>query len=397
MSIGNSQEKPVILETVLATGGGGATTWAAISGKPTEFTPSAHSHTAAQVTEDSTHRFATDAEKATWNAKQASLGFTAENVANKAIDLDVVNDTKYPSLQLMVTQLLLKAAASHSHTAANITDFNVAALAAAPAETTATIKTALGITTLSGSNTGDQTNISGNAATVTTNANLTGPVTSVGNATSIANGTISNAMLANGAVANLSGTNTGDNAVNSLYSGLAASKEDTANKQTDLTASATKFPTVNAVNTGLALKANLISPSFTTPALGVATGTSLAVTGALTSSGVGIGYATGAGGTVTQLTSRSTTVVLSKLCGNITMFSAAQASQALVTFTLTNTFIAATDILIVKHISATNGGAWNFSTVCGSGSATISIRNVTAASITEATPLRFILIKGVTA
>lgn len=41
--------------------------------------------------------------------------------------------------------------------------------------------------TSSGTNTGDQTNITGNAATVTTNANLTGPVTSVGNATTIAN------------------------------------------------------------------------------------------------------------------------------------------------------------------------------------------------------------------
>jgi trimeric autotransporter adhesin len=49
-----------------------------------------------------------------------------------------------------------------------------------------------------------------NASTVTTNANLTGPVTSVGNTTSIANGAISNAMLANAAVASLSGTNTGD-------------------------------------------------------------------------------------------------------------------------------------------------------------------------------------------
>lgn len=48
------------------------------------------------------------------------------------------------------------------------------------------------------------------AASVVTNANLTGPVTSVGNATAITNGTISNAMLANGAVASLSGTNTGD-------------------------------------------------------------------------------------------------------------------------------------------------------------------------------------------
>ncbi len=41
----------------------------------------------------------------------------------------------------------------------------------------------------SGVNTGDQINISGNAATVTTNANLTGPITSVGNATSIASQT----------------------------------------------------------------------------------------------------------------------------------------------------------------------------------------------------------------
>ena len=39
--------------------------------------------------------------------------------------------------------------------------------------------------THSGTNTGDQTNITGNAATVTTNANLTGPITSTGNATAI--------------------------------------------------------------------------------------------------------------------------------------------------------------------------------------------------------------------
>jgi hypothetical protein len=67
----------------------------------------------------------------------------------------------------------------------------------------------------------------GNAATVTTNANLTGPVTSIGNTTAIANGAISNAMLANGAVANLSGTNTGDNATNSQYSGLVSNATHT--------------------------------------------------------------------------------------------------------------------------------------------------------------------------
>jgi uncharacterized protein (TIGR02145 family) len=42
---------------------------------------------------------------------------------------------------------------------------------------------------ITGTNTGDQINITGNAATVTTNANLTGPITSVGNATAIASQT----------------------------------------------------------------------------------------------------------------------------------------------------------------------------------------------------------------
>ena len=46
---------------------------------------------------------------------------------------------------------------------------------------------------LSGTNTGDQTNISGNAATVTTNANLTGHITSTGNATIL--GSFSSAQL----------------------------------------------------------------------------------------------------------------------------------------------------------------------------------------------------------
>lgn len=38
---------------------------------------------ATTIVEDATHRFATDAEKSTWNAKQAALGFTPENAANK--------------------------------------------------------------------------------------------------------------------------------------------------------------------------------------------------------------------------------------------------------------------------------------------------------------------------
>jgi hypothetical protein len=110
--------------------------------------------------------------------------------------------------------------------------------------------------TATGTNTGDQTNISGNAATVTTNANLTGPVTSTGNATAIANGAISNAMLANGAVANLSGTNTGDQDLSSYAttSAVAATYMPldvllTAKLTSDFTTSSASFVDV----TGLAI------------------------------------------------------------------------------------------------------------------------------------------------
>jgi uncharacterized protein (TIGR02145 family) len=89
----------------------------------------------------------------------------------------------------------------------------------------ATATNLIGLTTsvatlnnVSGLNSGDQTNIIGNAATVTINANLTGVVTSTGNASAIANAAITNSMLANGAVANLSGTNTGDQTLPTLIS-----------------------------------------------------------------------------------------------------------------------------------------------------------------------------------
>ena len=54
--------------------------------------------------------------------------------------------------------------------------------------------TVTGTASVSGANTGDQTNITGNAATVTTNANLTGHVTSTGNAAVL--GSFSSANLA---------------------------------------------------------------------------------------------------------------------------------------------------------------------------------------------------------
>ena len=95
-------------------------------------------------------------------------------------------------------------------------------------ETTATIKSKLGITTLSGSNTGDQ-DLSGlvpNTRTINTKA-LSSDVTLT--TADIADSTnkryVTDANLTT--IGNQSGTNTGDNATNTQYSGLATSKQDT--------------------------------------------------------------------------------------------------------------------------------------------------------------------------
>lgn len=67
----------------------------------------------------------------------------------------------------------------------------------------------------------------------------------------------------------------------------------------------------------------------------------------------GIGYSTGAGGAVTQLTSRTTGVTLSKVAGAITLFAAAGSATA-ATFTVTNTAVAALDTVNVSVKSGTN-------------------------------------------
>jgi len=137
------------------------------------------------------------------------------------------------------------------------------------------------------------------------------------------------------------------------------------------------------------------SPAFVTPAIGVATGTSLAVTGAVTSSGTaGMGYATGAGGAVSQATSRTTGVTLNKTTGAITLFSAAGTTTA-TTFTVTNSTVAATDVIILSQKSGTD--LYNLMvTAVAAGSFNISFRT-TGGTTTETPVFNFAVIKAVAA
>lgn len=135
------------------------------------------------------------------------------------------------------------------------------------------------------------------------------------------------------------------------------------------------------------------TPTLVTPVIGAATGTSLGVTGSVLSTGTaGIGYATGAGGAVTQLTSRTTGVTLNKISGAITLFAAAGAASA-ATFTVTNSTVAATDVVIVSQKSGTN----LYNTIVTSVSAgAFNVTFFTTGGTTSDSPVfNFVVIKGV--
>ena len=109
------------------------------------------------------------------------------------------------------------------------------------------------------------------------------------------------------------------------------------------------------------------------------------------------GYITGEGGTVTQATSKATAVTLNKKCGQITMNAASLATATTVSFTLTNSTIAATDLLVLNHVSGGTAGAYLLNAQAAAGSASINVRNVTAGSLSEAIVIGFAVIKAVTA
>lgn len=110
----------------------------------------------------------------------------------------------------------------------------------------------------------------------------------------------------------------------------------------------------------------------------------------------GVGYATGAGGTVTQLTNKSTSVILNKVCGTITMNNAGLATVTAVSFTVNNTNIAATD---VPQVAIKSGGTANSYlvavTAVATGTCVIMIYNLTGGTLSEALVLNFFLNKAV--
>ncbi len=106
-----------------------------------------------------------------------------------------------------------------------------------------------------------------------------------------------------------------------------------------------------------------------------------------------LGYAAAAQGTVTQETSKSTAVTLNRSAGQITMNGAALANATNVTFTLNNSTITAKDVVILSVAAGATAGAYNcWISGKGTGTCSITVRNISGGSLSEAIVINFAII-----
>jgi hypothetical protein len=109
-----------------------------------------------------------------------------------------------------------------------------------------------------------------------------------------------------------------------------------------------------------------------------------------------VGYSAGAGGTVTQITNKSTGVTLDKMCGTITLHNAELAAAAIVSFTVTNAQVAATDLVLIQHDSVATLGKYLVSAnTMAAGSFNVTVTNISAGNLSEAIVLRFAIVRAV--
>ena len=106
------------------------------------------------------------------------------------------------------------------------------------------------------------------------------------------------------------------------------------------------------------------------------------------------GYTAAAQGTVTQATDKSTAVTLNKPAGRITMNNASLNTATNATFTLNNSFISANDtvILTISGGQATPGSYNVFANNLAAGTVSISLRNISGGSLSEAVVINFAII-----
>lgn len=129
----------------------------------------------------------------------------------------------------------------------------------------------------------------------------------------------------------------------------------------------------------------------------------LLVTAGITSTSpvAGIGYGTGAGSTVTQITTRATGVTINALCGTITTDTTSLAAEAGAEFTVTNSAVAIGDVVVLSQRSGAVGAMTDVAvSTVAAGSFKIKVINNNASGGTAETGaiiINFAVIKAVAA
>jgi len=107
-----------------------------------------------------------------------------------------------------------------------------------------------------------------------------------------------------------------------------------------------------------------------------------------------LGYTVSAQGSVTQATSKSTAVTLNTSAGIITMNNASLATATNATFTLNNSYLSSNDtvILTIAGGQATAGSYNVFASSVGTGTVSITLRNISGGTLSEAVVINFAII-----
>jgi hypothetical protein len=151
----------------------------------------------------------------------------------------------------------------------------------------------------------------------------------------------------------------------------------------------------NAQNIGIG---GIATPSVRLDVNGdIKSSSNISAVGTISSSNISavgtIGYTTGAGGAVTQLVSRTTAVTINKICGSITMFSAA-GSTTWASFTANNNLVSSTDTILLSYSGGSNNYVINVGRIVNATSFVINFVSISGIVI-DAPTINFTIIKSV--
>ena len=246
---------------------------------------------------------------------------------------------------------------------------------------------------LSGTNTGDQINITGNAATVTTNANLTGEVTSVGNTTTVTNASVIGKVLT-GYVSGAGAITATDNILQAIQK-LNGNNATNANLTGPITSVGNITSIASQTGTGTTFVMNtspaLITPNLGTPSAGVATnltGTASGLTaGNVTTNANLTGMVTSVGNTTTVVTNANLTGEVTSVGNATTVTNASVLGKVLTGYVSGAGAITATDN-ILQAIQKLNGNNATNANLTGP---ITSVGNITSIASQTGTGTTFVM------